>query len=170
MVIRTLGLLLTEWWEKQPLKNDNEMLLLRVQFSSVQLLSRIRLFATPWIAARQASLSITSYHNTLKEQPFDCVLPKNHVFLKRRVIQPAEVQGRESRSELQPAQICNISYTPTSPLALMVASSIQAKMLVTWSLTAWESKAQDRNSCSISTDSPYLHRKHTPTGKWGPLK
>ena len=30
-----------------------------VQFSSVQLLSRVRLFATPWIAARQASLSIT---------------------------------------------------------------------------------------------------------------
>ena len=30
------------------------------QFSSVQLLSRVRLFATPWIAARQASLSITN--------------------------------------------------------------------------------------------------------------
>ena len=57
-----------------------------------------------------------------------------------------------------------------SALALMVASSTQAKMLVTWSLTTWESKAQDQNSCSISTDSPYLHRKHIPTGKWGPLK
>ena len=31
-----------------------------IQFSSIQLLSRVRLFATPWIAARQASLSITN--------------------------------------------------------------------------------------------------------------
>ena len=74
--------------------------------------------------------------NTLKERPFDCVHPQNRVFLKGRGIPPAEVQGIESRiTELQQAQICNISYTPTSPLALMVASSTQAKMLVTWSLT-----------------------------------
>ena len=37
-----------------------------VQFSSVQLLSRVRLFATPWTAARQASLSITNSRSSLK--------------------------------------------------------------------------------------------------------
>ena len=37
-----------------------------VQFSSVQSLSRVRLFATPWIAARQASLSITNSQSSLK--------------------------------------------------------------------------------------------------------
>ena len=37
-----------------------------VQFSSVQLLSRVRLFATPWIAARQASLSITNSRSSLR--------------------------------------------------------------------------------------------------------
>ena len=37
-----------------------------VQFSSVQLLSRVQLFATPWIAARQASLSITNSQSSLR--------------------------------------------------------------------------------------------------------
>ena len=37
-----------------------------VQFSSVQLLSRVRLFATPWIAALQASLSITNSRSSYK--------------------------------------------------------------------------------------------------------
>ena len=37
-----------------------------VQFSSVQSLSRVQLFATPWIAARQASLSITNSQSLLK--------------------------------------------------------------------------------------------------------
>ena len=41
-------------------KTDQHLLLLWFQFSSVQSLSRVRLFATPWIAARQASLSITN--------------------------------------------------------------------------------------------------------------
>ena len=37
-----------------------------IQFSSVQLLSRVRLFVTPWIAARQASLSITNSWSSLR--------------------------------------------------------------------------------------------------------
>jgi len=40
-----------------------------VQFSSVQSLSRVRLFATPWIAARQASLSITNSRNSPDPRP-----------------------------------------------------------------------------------------------------
>ena len=41
-------------------KNQKLSELVTTQFSSVQSLSRVRLFATPWIAARQASLSITT--------------------------------------------------------------------------------------------------------------
>ena len=40
--------------------------IISVQFSSVQLLSRVRLFVTPWIAARQASLSITNSRSSLR--------------------------------------------------------------------------------------------------------
>ena len=42
----------------------------RLQFSSVQSLSRVRLFATPWIAALQASLSITNSQSSLKLTSF----------------------------------------------------------------------------------------------------
>ena len=46
-----------------------------VQFSSVQSLSRVRLFATPWIAARQASLSINNYWSSLRLTSIDSVMP-----------------------------------------------------------------------------------------------
>ena len=52
-----------------------------VQFSSVQSLSRVPLFATPWIAARQASLSITNSRSLLKLMPIESVMPSSHLIL-----------------------------------------------------------------------------------------
>ena len=52
-----------------------------VQFSSVQLLNRGRLFMTPWIAARQASLSITNSQSSLKFKSFKSVIPSSHLIL-----------------------------------------------------------------------------------------
>ena len=52
-----------------------------VQLSSVQLLSRVRLFATPWIAARQASLSITNSWSLLKLMSIESVMPSSHLIL-----------------------------------------------------------------------------------------
>ena len=57
-----------------------------IQFSSVQSLSRIRLFATPWIAARQASLSITSSRSLLKLTPIESVMPSSHLILCRSLL------------------------------------------------------------------------------------
>ena len=54
---------------------------LSVQFSSVQLLSRVQHFATPWIAARQASLSITNSWSLLKLMPIELVMPSSHLIL-----------------------------------------------------------------------------------------
>ena len=51
------------------------------QFSSVQLFSRVRLFATPWIAARQASLSITISRSSPKLMSIKWVMPSNHLIL-----------------------------------------------------------------------------------------
>ena len=50
-------------------------------FSSVQSLSRVRLFATPWTAARQASLSITNSRSLLKFMSIESVMPSNHLVL-----------------------------------------------------------------------------------------
>ena len=49
------------------------------QFSSVQSLSHARLFGTPWIAARQASLSITNSKSSRKCMSIEPVMPSNHL-------------------------------------------------------------------------------------------
>ena len=48
---------------------------------SVQLLSDVQVFATPWTAARQASLSITKSWNLLKLMSIESVMPSNHLIL-----------------------------------------------------------------------------------------
>ena len=50
-------------------------------FSSIQLLSHVGLFATPWTAARQASLSITNFQSLLRIIPIESVMPYNHLIL-----------------------------------------------------------------------------------------
>ena len=57
-----------------------------LQFSSVQSLGRVRLFATPWIAARQASLSITSSRSSLRLTSIETVMPSSHLILGRPLL------------------------------------------------------------------------------------
>ena len=52
-----------------------------LQFSSVQSLSRAWLFATPWIAAHQASLSITNSWSSLRLMSIESVMPSSHLIL-----------------------------------------------------------------------------------------
>ena len=59
-----------------------------VQFSSVQSLSRLRLFATPWITARQASLSITNSWSLLRLMSIKSVMPSNHLILCHPLLLP----------------------------------------------------------------------------------
>ena len=56
------------------------------QFSSVQSLSRVRLFATPWTAACQASLSITNSQSPPKPMSIVSVMPSNHLILCRPLL------------------------------------------------------------------------------------
>ena len=57
-----------------------------VQFSSVQSLSHVWLFATPWITARQASLSITNSWSLLKLMSIKSVMPSNHLIISRPLL------------------------------------------------------------------------------------
>ena len=57
-----------------------------VQFSSVQSLSRVRLFETPWITARQASLSITNSWSSLRLTSIKSVMPSSHLILGRPLL------------------------------------------------------------------------------------
>ena len=66
-------------WYLNKLQNDH-------QFSSVQSLSCVRLFVTPWIAARQASLSIINSHSLLKLISIESAMPSNHHILCRSLL------------------------------------------------------------------------------------
>jgi len=89
-------------WEKEEMKkrrgkNENVTILVKnkryfqetctdmywstVIDSSVQLLSRVQLFVTPWTASRQASLSITNSRSLLKLMSIESVMPSNHLIL-----------------------------------------------------------------------------------------
>ena len=52
-----------------------------VQFNSIQSLSCVQLFVTPWTVACQASLSITNSQSLLKLMPIETVMPSNHLIL-----------------------------------------------------------------------------------------
>ena len=54
--------------------------------SSVQLLSHVQLFLTPWTAAHQASLSITNSQSLLKLMSIKSVIPYNHLILCRPLL------------------------------------------------------------------------------------
>ena len=57
-----------------------------LNFSSVQSLSHVRLFATPWIAAHQASLSITNSWSSLRLTSIESVMPSSHLILGRPLL------------------------------------------------------------------------------------
>ena len=61
-------------------------IVLYLQFSSVQSLSRVRLFATPWIAALHASLSITNSRSSLRLTSIESVIPSSHLILCRPLL------------------------------------------------------------------------------------
>ena len=77
-----------ESWQKLLLDRSLESTLLREQlvFSSVQSLSRVRLFATPWIAACQASLSITNSRSSLRLMSVESMMPSSHLILSRPLL------------------------------------------------------------------------------------
>ena len=55
-------------------------------FSSVESLSRVQLFATPWTAARQSSLSITNFQSSLRLTSIESVMPSSHLILCRPLL------------------------------------------------------------------------------------
>ena len=74
-------------------------------FSSVQSLSRVRLFATPWITTCQASLSITNALSSLKLMSIETVMPSSHLILCRPLLllpQSLPASGSLPMSQLFP--------------------------------------------------------------------
>ena len=62
-----------------------------IRFSSVQWLSRVQLFATPWTAAHHASLSIANFQSLLKLMSIESVIPSNCLILYRPLLFPPSI-------------------------------------------------------------------------------
>ena len=88
-----------------------------VLFSSVQSLSHVQFFATPWIAARRASLSITNSQSLLKLLPIESVMPSSHLILCRPLlllppIPPSiRVFSNESNLLMRWPKYCSFSFS-----------------------------------------------------------
>ena len=81
-----------DWRQEEKGMREDEMVVWHhqlnghVQFSSVQSLSHVRLFATIWTTAHQASLSITNSQSLLKLMSIKSVMPSNHLILCRPLL------------------------------------------------------------------------------------
>ena len=74
------------WWEEGEGETNWEIRTDMYTFSSVQSLSRVRLFATPWTTVRQAPLSITNSRSLPKLMSIESVMPSNHLILCRPLL------------------------------------------------------------------------------------
>ena len=62
-----------------------------LEVTSIQSFSHVRLFVTPWIAARQASLSITNSQSLLKLMSVESVIPSSHLILCHPLLLPPSI-------------------------------------------------------------------------------
>ena len=88
-------------------------------FSSVQSLSRVWLFATSWIAARQASLSITNSQSLSKFVSIGSVIPSNHLILCRPCPQSFPASGPFQMSQLFASGGQRIEVSASTSVLLM---------------------------------------------------
>ena len=103
-----------------------EIDLSKERFSSVQLLSGVRLFATPWTAACQASLSIPNSRSLLKLMSIESVMPSNHLILCRPLLLEASkwnpiLKWTESQKHPKAATVSHghSSFSGQPPLHLL---------------------------------------------------
>ena len=99
------------------------------KFSSVQLLSRIWLFAIPQTAARPASLSITNYRSLLKFMPVESVTPSNHLNPCRPLLPPSifpsiRVFSNESVLRIRWPKYWSFSISPSSEYSGLISFRI----------------------------------------------
>ena len=146
------------------------------QFTSVQSLSHVRLFPTPWTAARQGSLSITDSRSSLKLMSIESVMPSNHLVLCRPLLLPLifpsiRVFSRVSSShQVAKALSFSFSITPSDEYSRLISFRIDwfdllAVQGTLKSLLQHHSSKASILSCSAFFNSPILtsihdHRKN----------
>ena len=96
-----------------------------VQFSSVQLLCCVRLFATSQTAAHQASLSITNSQNLLRIVSIESVMPSNHLILCHPLLLPPQSFPESGSFQMSQFFTSGGRSNGVSALALVLTMNIQ---------------------------------------------
>ena len=102
---------------------------------TVQLLSRVSLFVTPWIAECQASLSITNSWSLVKLMPIESVMPPNHLILCHPLLIPStifpsiRVYSKES--------VLHISWPNYWTFSFSISPSNEHPGLISFRTTGW---------------------------------
>ena len=104
--------------------------LLWFKFSSVQLLSRVRLFTTPWTAAHQVSLSIINSQSLLKLMPIESMMPSNHlifcchIFLLPSIFPSIRVFSSELALPIRWPKYWSFSICPSNEYSRLISFRI----------------------------------------------
>ena len=109
---------------------------MNLQFSSVQLLSRVWLFVTPWTAAHHTSLSITNSWSLFKLMSIESVMPSNHLILCRSILllpsifPSIRVFSNESALHIRWPKYWNFSFSisPSNEYSGLISFRIQLEV------------------------------------------
>ena len=114
-----------------------------IQFSSVQSLSHVWLFATPWITARQASLSITNSQSSLRLTSIESLMPSSHLILCHPLLLLPPISSRSESFPMSQLFAWGGQSTGVSALASFLPKNTQDWSPLEW--TCWIS-LQSRDS------------------------
>ena len=122
--------------------------------SSVQSLSCVRLFATPWIAARQASLSITNSWSSLKLKSIESVMPSSLLILcgilQARILEWVAIPFCRASSQLRDwTQVSHIASEFFTSWATREAQKTQRGLINMWWKNEWMSEWRNSHCDSV---------------------
>ena len=154
-----------------PTRIDNQVnLFILWFFSSVQLLSHVQLFVTPWITARQASLSITNSQSSLRLSSIESMMPSSHLILCCPLFQlpPIPPSIRETHSSFPLSQLFT---SGSQSFEASVSASVLPMNIQSWfplGLTGWislKSKGLSRvfSNTTVQRISSVLNFLYSPT-------
>ena len=126
-----------------------------VQFSSVQSLSHVRLFATPWITARQVSLSITNSRSSPKLTSIELVMPSSHLIFCRPLVLLPPIPPSIRVFPMSQLFACGGQSTGVSALASFLPKNTQDWSPLEW--TGWislQSKGLSRVFSNTTVQKP----------------
>ena len=138
-----------------------------VQFSSVQSLSCVRLFATPWITARQASLSITTSRSPLRLWFTESVMPSSHLILCRPLYLLPQIFQASGSFPMSQLSAWGGQSTGVSALASFLPKKSQgwspSDGMVGSLCSPWDSQESSPTPQFKSINSSALSLLHSPT-------